>query len=88
MFIQGSDCDSNTNQVLRKPEVDAFLATAISPELYNVNYLAGLKLEMVTIRGVHLAALFMQVTFKDFSDSIVFANLIFLKGSGNGTHGQ
>lgn len=61
MFIQGSDCDS-TNQVLRKPEVDAFLATAISPELYNVDYLAGLRLEMVTIRGVHLASLFMQVT--------------------------
>ena len=46
--------------VLRKPELDAFLATAMSPELRNVAYLAEMKLEMVTIRGVHLAALFMQ----------------------------
>jgi hypothetical protein len=47
--------------VLRKPELDAFLATAMSPELRNVTYLAEMRLEMVTIRGVHLAAIFMQV---------------------------
>lgn len=46
--------------VLRKPELDAFLATAFSPELADVNYLADMKLEMVTIRGVQLATLFMQ----------------------------
>jgi len=46
--------------VLRKPELDAFLATAMSPELRNVTYLAEMRLEMVTIRGVHLAAIFMQ----------------------------
>ena len=60
MYIQGCNSDNN-NPVLRKPEVDAFLATAFSPELYNVDYLAGMKLEMVTMRGVHLGALFMQV---------------------------
>lgn len=48
--------------VLRKPELDAFLATAMSAELRNVAYLAEMRLEMVTIRGVHLAAIFMQVT--------------------------
>merc|ERR1711962_1329590 len=46
--------------VLRKPELDAFLATAMSPELRNVTYLAEMRLEMATIRGVHLAAIFMQ----------------------------
>ena len=52
--------------VLRKPELDAFLATAMSPELRNVTYLAEMRLEMVTIRGVHLAAIFMQVLFNFF----------------------
>ena len=57
IFVHGS----NENPVLKKPELDAFLVTALSPELYNIDYLAQLKLEMVTIRGVHLASLFMQV---------------------------
>ena len=57
MMVHGS----GENPVLRKPEIDAFLVTALSPELYNIDYLAQLRLEMVTIRGVHLAALFMQV---------------------------
>ena len=57
MLIKGH----GENPVLRKPELDAFLATAMSPELRDVAYLAELKLEMVTIRGVHLAALFMEV---------------------------
>ena len=56
--------------VLRKPELDAFLATAMSPELRNVTYLAEMRLEMVTIRGVHLAAIFMQVLF--FSSFFLF----------------
>ena len=57
IFVHGS----NENPVLKKPELDAFLVTALSPELYNIEYLAQLKLQMVTIRGVHLASLFMQV---------------------------
>ena len=51
----GDDC------VLRKPELDAFLATALSPELRNPGYLAEMRLEMVTVRGVHLATMFVQV---------------------------
>jgi len=46
--------------VLRKPELDAFLVTACSPELMDVENLARLKLDLVTPRGVQLATLFMQ----------------------------
>ena len=62
--------------VLRKPELDAFLATAMSPELRNVTYLAEMRLEMVTIRGVHLAAIFMQVCTQwyFFTFSCIFLN--------------
>ena len=47
--------------VLRKPELDAFLATALCPELRNAAFLTEMRLEMVTVRGVHLATMFMQV---------------------------
>ena len=53
-----------TNQhlaVLRKPELDALLATAFSPELGNPAFLSELKLDMVTKRGVQLATLINQV---------------------------
>lgn len=65
MLVQGSRMASDV-PILRKPELDAFLATAVSPELRNVSYLAEMRLEMVTIRGVHLGAIFMQVTTSHF----------------------
>ena len=52
---------SEKGPVLQKPELDAFLATAFSPELADIAYVREMRLDMVTIRGVHLAALFMQV---------------------------
>ena len=48
------------NNVLRKPELDAFLVTACSPELCEPEYLAKMKLDLVTTRGVQLASLFME----------------------------
>lgn len=48
------------NTVLRKPELDAFLVTACSPELLDSDGLSRLKLDLVTARGVQLATLFMQ----------------------------
>ncbi|PSN37579.1 hypothetical protein C0J52_15967 [Blattella germanica] len=47
-------------KILRKPELDAFIAQAFSPELMNSHYLQELQLPLVTSRGVQLAALFMQ----------------------------
>ncbi|KAJ9598878.1 hypothetical protein L9F63_026588 [Diploptera punctata] len=47
-------------KILRKPELDAFIAQAFSPELMNAHYLQELQLPVVTSRGVQLAALFMQ----------------------------
>ena len=47
--------------VLQKPELDAFLVTAFSPEIGNHKYLAEMTLDFVTIRGVQLATMFMQV---------------------------
>merc|ERR1711974_210847 len=44
----------------RKPELDAFLVTAFSPELRDDAFLDELVLENVTIRGVRLSMLFMQ----------------------------
>ena len=48
------------NNILRKPELDAFLVTAFSPELLDADYLARMKLDLVTSKGVQLAALFME----------------------------
>ena len=48
------------NNILRKPELDAFLVTACSPELMDTEYLAKMKMDLVTSRGVQLAALFME----------------------------
>jgi hypothetical protein len=47
--------------VLQKPELDAFLVTAFSPEIGNHKYLAEMTLDYVTPRGVQLATMFMQV---------------------------
>ena len=49
------------DSILRKPELDAFLATALCPELRDAAYVTEMRLEMVTVRGVHLATMFMQV---------------------------
>ena len=50
------------NPIIRKPELDAFLVTAYSPELRNDAFLDELSLDSVTTRGVRLGVLFMQVT--------------------------
>ncbi|XP_071442772.1 constitutive coactivator of PPAR-gamma-like protein 1 homolog [Hetaerina americana] len=47
-------------RVLRKPELDVFIAQAFSPELMNAHYLQELQLPLVTSRGVQLASLLMQ----------------------------
>ena len=47
--------------LIRKPELDAFLVTAFSPELRDDAFLDDLTLEAVTMRGVRLGVLFMQV---------------------------
>ncbi|XP_046396585.1 constitutive coactivator of PPAR-gamma-like protein 1 homolog [Ischnura elegans] len=47
-------------RVLRKPELDVFIAQAFSPELMNAHYLQELQLPLVTGRGVQLASLLMQ----------------------------
>ena len=52
---------SPTVVILRKPELDALLVTAFSPELRNPKYLAELKLDVVTVRGVQIATMVMQV---------------------------
>lgn len=46
--------------VLQKPELDAFLVTAFSPEIGNHKYLAEMTLDFVSPRGVQLATLFME----------------------------
>jgi hypothetical protein len=55
--------------ILRKPELDAFLVTACSPELLESENMARMKLDLVTPRGVQLATLFMQGV-----DMALFAN--------------
>uniref|UniRef100_A0A1B6BZX8 Constitutive coactivator of PPAR-gamma-like protein 1 homolog n=1 Tax=Clastoptera arizonana TaxID=38151 RepID=A0A1B6BZX8_9HEMI len=47
-------------KVLRKPELDAFITTAIMPELMNTEHNQELQLSVVSSRGVQLATLFMQ----------------------------
>ncbi|XP_076168865.1 constitutive coactivator of PPAR-gamma-like protein 1 homolog [Ptiloglossa arizonensis] len=46
-------------KILRRQELDAFIAQAFSPELMNVQYLQDLQLPFMTSRGVQLATLFM-----------------------------
>lgn len=51
---------SPDRRILTRPELDAFLATAFSPHLINVDYTQELVLPGVHLRGVYLATLFMQ----------------------------
>nr|CAD7449162.1 unnamed protein product [Timema bartmani] len=46
--------------VLRKPELDAIIVQAFSPELMNAQYLQELQVQVISARGAQLAALFMQ----------------------------
>ncbi|KAL7024163.1 hypothetical protein ACKWTF_012928 [Chironomus riparius] len=46
--------------ILSRYELDAFLATAFSPQLVNVDYTQEMVLPGVYLRGVFLASLFMQ----------------------------
>ncbi|KAG1664870.1 Constitutive coactivator of PPAR-gamma-like protein 2 [Nymphon striatum] len=47
-------------RVLRKQELDAFLAQAVSPQLMDVQNIQMMQLPLVTNRGIQLASLFMQ----------------------------
>ncbi|KAK6635083.1 hypothetical protein RUM44_000332 [Polyplax serrata] len=46
--------------ILTKPELDAFIVTAFSPDLMNTEFIQDLQLQMVSSRAVQLATLFMQ----------------------------
>lgn len=46
--------------VLTRTELDAFLATAFSPQLVNIEHTQDMILPAVQLRGVYLATLFMQ----------------------------
>ncbi|XP_018571795.1 constitutive coactivator of PPAR-gamma-like protein 1 homolog isoform X1 [Anoplophora glabripennis] len=51
---------SQDRPVMRRHELDAFLCHAFNPNLMNPQYLQELTLNVVTSRGVQLAALFMK----------------------------
>lgn len=52
---------SNSSQpIINSLELDAFIATAFSPQLSNVEYTQEMVLPSVNLRGVYLATLFMQ----------------------------
>uniref|UniRef100_A0A8D8PM29 Constitutive coactivator of PPAR-gamma-like protein 2 n=1 Tax=Cacopsylla melanoneura TaxID=428564 RepID=A0A8D8PM29_9HEMI len=46
-------------RILRRPELDAFIVTAVSPEVMNSEHIQDLQLPLVTPRGVQLSTLFM-----------------------------
>ncbi|XP_013408866.1 constitutive coactivator of PPAR-gamma-like protein 1 isoform X2 [Lingula anatina] len=48
------------HRVLRRQELDAFLAQAVSPLLQDIQTMQDMKLPMLTTRGVQLGALFMR----------------------------
>lgn len=56
-------------RVLRRNELDAFLAQALSPKLYEPEQLQELKIDNLDSRGIQLAALFMSGV-----DMALFAN--------------
>uniref|UniRef100_A0A7N6AEA3 Family with sequence similarity 120A n=1 Tax=Anabas testudineus TaxID=64144 RepID=A0A7N6AEA3_ANATE len=56
-------------RILRRNELDAFLAQALSPKLYEPGQLQELKIDNLDPRGVQLAALFMSGV-----DMALFAN--------------
>nr|CAH7767847.1 unnamed protein product [Callosobruchus chinensis] len=51
---------SQDRPIMRRHELDAFLCHAFNPNLMNSQYLQELTLNVVTSRGVQLAALFME----------------------------
>lgn len=51
---------SQEKPIMRRNELDAFLCQAFNPNLMNVQHLQELTLNIVTSRGVQLAALFMK----------------------------
>ncbi|XP_074029508.1 constitutive coactivator of PPAR-gamma-like protein 1 homolog [Leptinotarsa decemlineata] len=51
---------SQERPIMRRHELDAFLCHAFNPNLMNPQYLQDLTLNVVTSRGVQLAALFMK----------------------------
>lgn len=51
---------SQDKPIMRRHELDAFLCHAFNPNLMNPQYLQELTLNVVTSRGVQLAALFMK----------------------------
>lgn len=59
----------NDRRILRKQELDAFLAQAVSPQLMDAQFMQNMQLPLITIRGVQLAALFMRGV-----ESALFAN--------------
>lgn len=46
--------------LLRRQELDAFLAQAVSPQLMDAQSTQGMQLPLVSVRGVQLASLFLQ----------------------------
>lgn len=46
-------------RILRRQELDAFIVTAVSPEVMNSEHMQDLQLPLVTSRGVQLSTLFM-----------------------------
>ncbi|XP_065298670.2 constitutive coactivator of PPAR-gamma-like protein 1 homolog [Dermacentor albipictus] len=46
--------------VLRRQELDAFLAQAVSPQLMDAQSTQGMQLPLVAVRGTQLASLFLQ----------------------------
>lgn len=46
--------------VLRRQELDAFLAQAVSPQLMDAQSTQGMQLPLVAVRGAQLASLFLQ----------------------------
>ncbi|XP_035243683.1 constitutive coactivator of PPAR-gamma-like protein 1 [Anguilla anguilla] len=56
-------------RILRRNELDAFLAQALSPKLYEPDQLQELKIDNLDPRGIQLAALFMSGV-----DMALFAN--------------
>ncbi|XP_054859095.1 constitutive coactivator of PPAR-gamma-like protein 2 [Eublepharis macularius] len=56
-------------RILHRHELDAFLAQAVSAQLYEPDQLQELKIEKLDVRGVQLAALFMSGV-----DTALFAN--------------
>ncbi|XP_043207106.1 constitutive coactivator of PPAR-gamma-like protein 1 isoform X2 [Amphibalanus amphitrite] len=64
-----SQTGPNGQAFLCKPELDAFIAQALSPKLTDSQYLQDLQLPSLSARAVQLASLFMQGV-----ETVLFAN--------------